>query len=119
MHVSVRVRALLPRFFFLMIRRPPRSTLFPYTTLFRSRSTYPALRIENRPAKRAAIWAGKITSIAISGSQRGSGKDPRSEEHTSELQSRLHLVCRLLLEKKKSHRPATERTRLGSTPAPV
>src|SRR5215813_14774260 len=66
-------------FFFLMIRRPPRSTLFPYTTLFRSRvdrDTYPPV----------CLWV------------RG---DPRSEEHTSELQSRPHLVCRLLLEKKK------------------
>src|SRR6266581_2393561 len=69
-------------FFFLMIRRPPRSTLFPYTTLFRS----PASRCQNaEPA--ASIWT-----------ERTSG---RSEEHTSELQSPVHLVCRLLLEKKK------------------
>src|ERR1041385_9291162 len=69
-------------FFFLMIRRPPRSTLFPYTTLFRS----PATR------RRQSVWGR-------SGS--GSPCRSRSEEHTSELQSRLHLVCRLLLEKKK------------------
>src|SRR6266550_7460413 len=69
-------------FFFLMIRRPPRSTLFPYTTLFRSR------------ASRRWGW-----SPASSGTRPASA--PRSEEHTSELQSRLHLVCRLLLEKKK------------------
>src|SRR6266581_8417411 len=66
-------------FFFLMIRRPPRSTLFPYTTLFRSRP----------PGAR------------FGGVQRGPGAGaPRSEEHTSELQSPVHLVCRLLLEKK-------------------
>src|SRR5215813_15191317 len=70
-------------FFFLMIRRPPRSTLFPYTTLFRSRPPHPSAR---------------------PGAALGSGDGrPRSEEHTSELQSRPHLVCRLLLEKKKQH----------------
>src|SRR6478752_8737154 len=66
-------------FFFLMIRRPPRSTLFPYTTLFRSP---PPLGPWSWIAPRLHRWR-------------------RSEEHTSELQSRLHLVCRLLLEKKK------------------
>src|SRR2546429_3897955 len=68
-----------------MIRRPPRSTLFPYTTLFRSRLTAFSLR-------RSSIVASR---------DRPSSRRPRSEEHTSELQSRLHLVCRLLLEKKK------------------
>src|SRR5687768_18007905 len=71
-------------FFFLMIRRPPRSTLFPYTTLFRSRR-------KRMPAMRAAITCSAPHPLLR----------PRSEEHTSELQSRLHLVCRLLLEKKK------------------
>src|SRR5215203_7091585 len=79
-------------FFFLMIRRPPRSTLFPYTTLFRSSSTG---------------W--RRSSTGSSGERRsspGAAADPgagraRSEEHTSELQSRQYLVCRLLLEKKK------------------
>src|SRR3982750_4284167 len=70
------------RFFFLMIRRPPRSTLFPYTTLFRSPS---------RPLKIAAARDG-VSVIAFTAE--------RSEEHTSELQSRSDLVCRLLLEKK-------------------
>src|SRR5216684_5421384 len=72
-------------FFFLMIRRPPRSTLFPYTTLFRSQGR--------------AWWtdSGSGTTPA----PRSSRAALRSEEHTSELQSRLHLVCRLLLEKKK------------------
>src|SRR5687768_18381676 len=75
-------------FFFLMIRRPPRSTLFPYTTLFRSAAAVGSLntRLTSKPAMRpASLVAWRI----------------RSEEHTSELQSRLHLVCRLLLEKKK------------------
>src|SRR6266436_2761996 len=66
-----------------MIRRPPRSTLFPYTTLFRS--------------LHAANLMGKAVELALL----TVGKTSRSEEHTSELQSRLHLVCRLLLEKKK------------------
>src|SRR6266498_4715606 len=73
-------------FFFLMIRRPPRSTLFPYTTLFRS----------SRPISTS------IGASAAAGLWRTStGGCARSEEHTSELQSRPHLVCRLLLEKKK------------------
>src|SRR5258707_2254118 len=72
------------RVFFLMIRRPPRSTLFPYTTLFRSWTAAGEL-----PAGQAAVEA-------VSG-----GRSCRSEEHTSELQSRQYLVCRLLLEKKK------------------
>src|SRR2546429_9956839 len=83
-------------FFFLMIRRPPRSTLFPYTTLFRSRSglrewtvsfSETSSRCPGGPSKLRATW---MFCCSI-----------RSEEHTSELQSRLHLVCRLLLEKKK------------------
>src|SRR2546422_3383093 len=77
-------------FFFLMIRRPPRSTLFPYTTLFRSRAA-------GIPSRRKA--AHRASSRRIRGARSPSGW--RSEEHTSELQSRLHLVCRLLLEKKK------------------
>src|SRR5260370_9706149 len=78
-------------FFFLMIRRPPRSTLFPYTTLFRSR-VLPAWREEDRSLE---LYAGAARSF---GQSQGKG---RSEEHTSELQSHLNLVCRLLLEKKK------------------
>src|SRR2546425_12255843 len=89
-------------FFFLMIRRPPRSTLFPYTTLFRSRgATSPARRpfdprkIDERdresstPADRRSVPQGVVLIRS------------RSEEHTSELQSLAYLVCRLLLEKKK------------------
>src|SRR2546422_11565525 len=79
-------------FFFLMIRRPPRSTLFPYTTLFRSGDGAPALRLDAG----ADGLRGRPPAHS-----RSTGQIPRSEEHTSELQSRLHLVCRLLLEKKK------------------
>src|SRR2546430_8958102 len=79
-------------FFFLMIRRPPRSTLFPYTTLFRSVSPKAAQFL-------SACVHGKL-NILISGGT-GTGKTTRSEEHTSELQSQSNLVCRLLLEKKK------------------
>src|SRR2546425_2604092 len=75
-------------FFFLMIRRPPRSTLFPYTTLFRSRGHEGAL---------AARRAGQAAAFRMSNRT----VELRSEEHTSELQSLAYLVCRLLLEKKK------------------
>src|SRR2546430_10394746 len=74
-----------------MIRRPPRSTLFPYTTLFRSVSRRANL-------KQITLTCGNSSCIWISGS---SGSNSRSEEHTSELQSQSNLVCRLLLEKKK------------------
>src|SRR2546422_7867673 len=84
-------------FFFLMIRRPPRSTLFPYTTLFRS---YRICRGGN--AGWLCGWAVAVCSAGRrAGAPRADDADVRSEEHTSELQSRLHLVCRLLLEKKK------------------
>src|SRR2546422_10462718 len=77
-------------FFFLMIRRPPRSTLFPYTTLFRSRTGKPRPPLTDgfTPEQRFFLGFAQMWRT-------------RSEEHTSELQSRLHLVCRLLLEKKK------------------
>src|SRR5436305_10810943 len=81
-----------------MIRRPPRSTLFPYTTLFRSRTA---------PRRRAATWSltwfqvASEMMIRVSYSLLVPSRRLRSEEHTSELQSRPHLVCRLLLEKKK------------------
>src|SRR2546422_11728508 len=79
-------------FFFLMIRRPPRSTLFPYTTLFRSLTLAATAAQE---ALRAAFCGAQELNWIVATSE------TRSEEHTSELQSRLHLVCRLLLEKKK------------------
>src|SRR2546422_6559211 len=83
-----------------MIRRPPRSTLFPYTTLFRSP---PCARCQDRGQECAHPRAELLSSSAHhrrSTIRSQNGKE-RSEEHTSELQSRLHLVCRLLLEKKK------------------
>src|SRR5438309_6403668 len=82
-----------------MIRRPPRSTLFPYTTLFRSVFTHGG----RRPTGLDAVeWACRLTDY---------GAGERSEEHTSELQSQFHLVCRLLLEKKKSLSLPREMTR--------
>src|SRR5947209_9362142 len=80
--------------FFLMIRRPPRSTLFPYTTLFRSASD----DLDQAPP----VLLGRAGEAVT--------RPPRSEEHTSELQSRQYLVCRLLLEKKKK----TKRSRIPS-----
>src|SRR2546429_5999618 len=81
-----------------MIRRPPRSTLFPYTTLFRS-----VLRRTGR-TRCGFLPSALLTWLSPIGSCRTFPiGDNRSEEHTSELQSRLHLVCRLLLEKKKPH----------------
>src|SRR3712207_8729977 len=100
-------------FFFLMIRRPPRSTLFPYTTLFRSELAY--FRVSAQRGYRLGVTAG--APVAPLGPGRtprawqrccAGGRSPcvaqslRSEEHTSELQSRQYLVCRLLLEKKKT-----------------
>src|SRR2546428_6685457 len=87
-------------FFFLMIRRPPRSTLFPYTTLFRSIAACSC-------APRRASRRNSTPPPSPSGSRATEGVLNRSEEHTSELQSRSDLVCRLLLEKKKNpNRPA-------------
>src|SRR2546422_7866641 len=86
-------------FFFLMIRRPPRSTLFPYTTLFRSiLAPYPTMK--SRIALTA--WTRVDAFDAFDETRIVRFIEARSEEHTSELQSRLHLVCRLLLEKKKT-----------------
>src|SRR2546429_4378371 len=83
-----------------MIRRPPRSTLFPYTTLFRSRSRSRSSRARSFSKMSASpTTANRVHFWKEFNSRRGAEK--RSEEHTSELQSRLHLVCRLLLEKKK------------------
>src|SRR3712207_7486758 len=104
-------------FFFLMIRRPPRSTLFPYTTLFRSELDRP--RHHLRPGGRQ-LERERLQQLAVAGPGRHHGRRDdqhrrprlvlelrlvprRSEEHTSELQSRQYLVCRLLLEKKKKY----------------
>src|SRR3989442_7245214 len=100
-----------------MIRRPPRSTLFPYTTLFRSYllliyGVAQALNVkvgEHRNSQ--AQFQRRVHQVfGLRYTLRGHRKDHRSEEHTSELQSRPHLVCRLLLEKKK-----TERTRTSTS----
>src|SRR2546422_7158349 len=91
-----------------MIRRPPRSTLFPYTTLFRSLSGLKILR----EYERAVVFRlGRVVGA------RGPGIIYRSEEHTSELQSRLHLVCRLLLEKKKKKKSNGHTSQQRSTSA--
>src|SRR2546422_7049329 len=82
-----------------MIRRPPRSTLFPYTTLFRSDEAEYA-RLLSCLVEGNIPWAQHAPVLMVSVA-RLSFEEDRSEEHTSELQSRLHLVCRLLLEKKK------------------
>src|SRR2546422_7010457 len=102
-------------FFFLMIRRPPRSTLFPYTTLFRSAPETATLIRESgvptvtKPFDFAALE--RVVREVERLCDRG-----RSEEHTSELQSRLHLVCRLLLEKKKIGNEVDRHSTPGSTP---
>src|SRR3989442_3899927 len=94
-----------------MIRRPPRSTLFPYTTLFRSLFHDPWQRQHRNILVGRPLWiegeiSGAVTQHAACRQHREF--DPkRSEEHTSELQSRPHLVCRLLLEKKKMHSDAS------------
>src|SRR3712207_9281349 len=94
---------LLYLFFFLMIRRPPRSTLFPYTTLFRSVADRDGCGIEAGAGHHGDATTRErpldlLAHVAVLGRE-----DRRSEEHTSELQSRQYLVCRLLLEKKKIH----------------
>src|SRR3712207_8066774 len=100
-----------------MIRRPPRSTLFPYTTLFRSEIKTNENRVAVVPAGAEALIAAGHEVLMERGAGEGSGfademytavgarimPDARSEEHTSELQSRQYLVCRLLLEKKKNN----------------
>src|SRR2546422_2657481 len=86
-----------------MIRRPPRSTLFPYTTLFRSLPQPSALALLSEVRKRPASSSlkARFASAKPPSPRSSPNASTRSEEHTSELQSRLHLVCRLLLEKKK------------------
>src|SRR3712207_7163892 len=92
--------------FFLMIRRPPRSTLFPYTTLFRS-----GVR-GGRPLARGALER-RLRPRGGRARDRARRPRSRSEEHTSELQSRQYLVCRLLLEKKKSYTGRSPWVRAG------
>src|SRR5438105_6810544 len=85
-------------FFFLMIRRPPRSTLFPYTTLFRSDGAVVVPTWRARDVTREIDVVEEVARFRL---------EERSEEHTSELQSRVDLVCRLLLEKKKKKKKKT------------
>src|SRR3712207_6895009 len=87
-----------------MIRRPPRSTLFPYTTLFRSPLASRLLLGDGHQGLLLATFAAYRPIPQV---ENGRGVEDRSEEHTSELQSRQYLVCRLLLEKKKTH-PASQ-----------
>src|SRR3712207_9151403 len=103
------IRTCAKWFFFLMIRRPPRSTLFPYTTLFRSALAHALDLLDVLVDDRARIavaqpergLAHHLAQLRPARGRDARGRGPRSEEHTSELQSRQYLVCRLLLEKKK------------------
>src|SRR5436309_8739836 len=103
--------------FFLMILRPPRSTLFPYTTLFRSRVHHHGDGVagglhqpEQHPE--AGLVPAAVAQVAVQRRrERGGGGGHRSEEHTSELQSRENLVCRLLLEKKKKKQKYCKHTK--------
>src|SRR3989442_5601293 len=89
-----------------MIRRPPRSTLFPYTTLFRSASPRASVEAYSSIARLAVVLgSGEEADTAVQRCEEGA---QRSEEHTSELQSRPHLVCRLLLEKKKRQKDSRD-----------
>src|SRR2546427_3105877 len=92
-----------------MIRRPPRSTLFPYTTLFRSLTYVPSATLQLAGRRIVLSTLSRLTSDGV-----------RSEEHTSELQSQSNLVCRLLLEKKKTHPnlPRTPHHTLSTTSSP-
>src|SRR5256886_13701411 len=99
-----------------MIRRPPRSTLFPYTTLFRSRGGPETLVYEDGPEPRIAAGEGlvrghaaAITPTELTSNSTWTDANGRSEEHTSELQSQSNIVCRLLLDTKKKPRPNQER----------
>src|SRR2546430_4437681 len=91
-----------------MIRRPPRSTLFPYTTLFRSKTKRTAQKISDELAERGFAVA------AVHGDLGQGAREQRSEEHTSELQSQSNLVCRLLLEKKKKGQTTSARGRYNT-----
>src|SRR3712207_7909235 len=98
-----------------MIRRPPRSTLFPYTTLFRSRPTVRGAVIGATAAALARLVCHFVSGVVFFAAYAPEGWNPyvysgaRSEEHTSELQSRQYLVCRLLLEKKNTRPSASKR----------
>src|SRR3712207_7547529 len=97
-----------------MIRRPPRSTLFPYTTLFRS----PGRDGRKRLAAASGLFRGQgeARPVAAENERKVAVRQGRSEEHTSELQSRQYLVCRLLLEKKKTNTRQSKHQVLNTTP---
>src|SRR5256885_10962685 len=97
-------------FFFLMIRRPPRSTLFPYTTLFRSEQRVSHQGVIHKLYSARAQSVGNYTPTQVP--ELANPELERSEEHTSELQSPCNLVCRLLLEKKKKQRQSAQHERL-------
>src|SRR5689334_24853318 len=100
-----------------MIRRPPRSTLFPYTTLFRSHSgVKPPVDLEGQIIYHCGpvmVQEGDQWVCKAAGPTTSSREEPRSEEHTSELQSQFHLVCRLLLEKKKKKKKIIEKENIN------
>src|SRR2546423_9197368 len=99
-----------------MIRRPPRSTLFPYTTLFRSASVRRRGGLRQvAPGPGLEGPDGRLEGLALRGQGVLEGRGPRSEEHTSELQSLAYLVCRLLLEKKKKNAAARTQCAHSST----
>src|SRR5256885_11836446 len=108
MHITVPFSTIWFFFFFLMIRRPPRSTLFPYTTLFRS--------VVDATAQEERVLAlGEVLGPADDLGLQRQHRLQRSEEHTSELQSPCNLVCRLLLEKKKTTTSAPARSNSALT----
>src|SRR2546422_6754475 len=102
LQVSASALSIPLKFFFLMIRRPPRSTLFPYTTLFRSLNPLgvPSRMNVGQILETHLGWCARILGFDAKTPVFQGAEEMRSEEHTSELQSRLHIVCRLLLEKK-------------------
>src|SRR2546430_13557251 len=101
-----------------MIRRPPRSTLFPYTTLFRSSDERCTLGQHQRPGESIAVGVPREAGEDVAAQPFGDGQcDGRSEEHTSELQSQSNLVCRLLLEKKNMRNLRFLPFKLPSSPA--
>src|SRR5688572_31847956 len=103
--------------FFLIIRRPPRSTLFPYTTLFRSQAEMRGEEdVRAAPDVESRVVARQlIEHVALAAQLRANRAEPRSEEHTSELQSQSNLVCRLLLEKKNNKKHTTPSSYTPST----
>src|SRR5260370_32094176 len=101
-----------------MIRRPPRSTLFPYTTLFRSRNSFVMNILQTQPPRKQLNPDNLRPKYprGEGGGYKWSGFNCRSEEHTSELQSHLNLVCRLLLEKKKKEKQLSARPLSTASP---